>query len=246
MSDHFSKVATHYFASRPHYPEALFEWLASQCPERQQAWDCGAGSGQASTALALHFDSVLASDISQAQLDLLPDNPKIITLCTTAADSQLPANSVDLICIAQALHWFDLDAFYLEAKRVLKKKGRIAAWCYGTPVIDHPQINHLFQTFYQSGVGAYWPPERKHVENGYADLPFPFTRRANPSFELKEKWQLEQLIAYVQSWSATACFIEEKGFNPVEALKDALAEHWQTEHTISWPITLLMGANAPL
>ncbi|STQ91815.1 class I SAM-dependent methyltransferase [Iodobacter fluviatilis] len=244
MSDHFSQVSAHYFTSRPHYPKALFEWLAGLCPERQQAWDCGAGSGQASTDLALHFESVLASDISQAQLDLLPKNPKILTRCTSAADSHLLPNSVDLICIAQALHWFDLDAFYTEAKRVLKKEGLIAAWCYGTPIIGDEHINQLFQDFYQNGVGAYWPPERKHVENGYASLSFPFSQLCSPNFELREKWQLEQLLGYVQSWSATALFIQQEGYDPVDTLRNALAEEWQTEITIIWPLTLLAGRTA--
>ncbi|MEN9656875.1 MAG: hypothetical protein RL571_340 [Pseudomonadota bacterium] len=241
MADHFSKLAAHYAASRPHYPAELFAWLASQCSERAQTWDCGTGNGQAATALAEHFASVLASDISQAQLNLAPAHTKIRYLCADAAHSQLPPKSVDLIVVAQALHWFDLDAFYAEAKRVLKPSGLIAVGCYGTPQISHPQIEHIFQDFYHNIIGAYWPAERVHVEKGYASLPFPFQAISAPDFVLEVNWSLAELLGYVQSWSATEYFIEANGYNPVDALGESLAALWPQKQQVVWAISLKLG-----
>ncbi|MDW5418973.1 class I SAM-dependent methyltransferase [Iodobacter sp. CM08] len=241
MADHFSKLAVHYAASRPHYPVELFSWLASQCPEQAQAWDCGTGNGQAATALAEHFTSVLASDISQAQLNLAPTHANIRYLCADAAHSQLAQHSVDLIVVAQALHWFNLDSFYAEAKRVLKPSGLIAVGCYGTPQISHPQIELIFQDFYHNIVGAYWPAERSHVENGYASLPFPFNPIPTPDFVLEVNWSLAELLGYVQSWSATGHFIEDKSYNPVDALGEALAALWPQQQRVVWAISLRVG-----
>ncbi len=58
-SDHFTAVAGQYAAFRPSYPDELFDWLASIAPQRKLAWDCGAGSGQATAALASRFERVL-------------------------------------------------------------------------------------------------------------------------------------------------------------------------------------------
>ena len=50
--DHFSGHATTYREARPSYPEALFDWLATQTPARDLVWDAGCGNGQASVALS--------------------------------------------------------------------------------------------------------------------------------------------------------------------------------------------------
>jgi methylase of polypeptide subunit release factors len=68
FQDHFSARATDYSKSRPLYPPALFEQLARLAPGRGVAWDCGTGNGQAATGIAEHFDQVIATDPSTAQL----------------------------------------------------------------------------------------------------------------------------------------------------------------------------------
>ncbi len=126
--DHFSGIAAQYAQARPHYPAALFDWLAAHCAKRTLAWDCGAGNGQASVALAAYFEQVHATDISAAQLAEAPAHPRIHYRVAPADASALPSHTADLITVAQALHWFDLDAFYAEARRVLRPGGLIAAW----------------------------------------------------------------------------------------------------------------------
>ena len=243
MSDHFSTVADDYARSRPTYPPELFTWLAAKTPGRDLAWDVGAGSGQATIAIADHFAQVLASDISAEQLAAAPRRDNIVYRVGT--QSGLADGSVDLVTVAQALHWFDLDAFYAEVRRVLKPHGVIAVWTYSILTIaDQPAINIEINDFYDNVVGPYWPDERHHVENGYADLAFPFAGLVTPRFAMRAEWPLERLLGYFRSWSATARRTKATGVNPVDALTDPIRQAWgdpATIRTVLWPLTVRAG-----
>lgn len=244
FSDHFATVATRYAESRPTYPPALFDWLAGQCPERRRAWDCGAGSGQASFELARYFGHVLATDASEAQIACAMPHPRVEYRVARAEDSGLADASVDLITVAQALHWFDFDRFFAEARRVLKPAGLFAAWSYGVPRVEDDAVNARVQHFYHEVVGPYWPPERHHIESGYGTIEPPFPRLDTPSFVMCQRWNLEQLLGYFRSWSATARFIEAKGFDPVDVLAGELLSVWgdaKLRRTVEWPLAILAG-----
>ncbi len=244
FSDHFSAVAGHYADFRPHYPAALFDWLAAQTPAHALAWDCGAGSGQASVALAEHFARVHATDAGAGQLALAVAHPQVQYVVATAEHSGLADSSADLVTVAQALHWFDLPAFYAEVRRVLKPDGIIAAWTYGVHVTEGDEVNAQVRHFYNDIVGPYWPPERRHVENGYCELPFPFKRIDAPPFTMQVQWSLPQLLGYLGSWSATARYRQANGSDPLPALEQALLPLWGNPaqpRTVSWPLSLLVG-----
>ncbi|WP_283743309.1 class I SAM-dependent methyltransferase [Sideroxydans sp. CL21] len=241
--DHFTPVAGQYAAFRPSYPDELFDWLAGIAPQRKMAWDCGAGSGQATVALASRFAQVLATDISSAQLASAPALANVEYRATSAEASGLPDHSVDIVTVAQALHWFDLPGFYGETQRVLKPLGIIAAWGYNRLRVDHPGLQQVLDRFYDETIGAYWPPERKHVENGYRDLSFPFSRIAAPAFSLHKEWTHEHLLGYLRSWSAVGRFQTANGFDPVSVLAEEIGRHWQEGQTyqIEWPLFMHAG-----
>lgn len=244
FSDHFATVAGHYADSRPRYPDALFDWLAAQCAQRDLAWDCGAGSGQASIALASRFARVIATDASAAQIAQAQPDPRVEYRVAPAERSTLDDAGVDLVIVAQALHWFDLERFYAEVRRVLRPGGVIAAWSYGVLAVEGAAVDAAVQRFYHDDVGPYWPPERRHVESAYRDLPFPFERVAAPAFAMGLRWNLAQLLGYFRSWSATARYVEQRGDDPVARLEPQLAACWgDAERTreIRWPLALLAG-----
>lgn len=244
FSDHFSAVAANYADFRPTYPPALFSWLASLTPARDMAWDCAAGSGQASADLARHFGRVLATDASAKQIAAAQPHPQVEYRVAPAEKSGLPDASVDLLTVAQALHWFDLDRFYAEAQRVLKPGGVLAVWTYGVLLLDDARINECVQVFYRDTVGAYWPPERRHVETGYRELPFPFPEIAAPPLQMETSWTLAQLLGYFGSWSATGRYIAACGSDPVSALAQELEPLWGDpvrQRTMAWPLSLRVG-----
>ena len=139
--DHFSDVAKRYADFRPHYPAALFDYLATLVPRTPLVWDCACGNGQATVDLAERFERVIATDASREQVASARPNPKVEYRVAPAEQSGLPAESVGLITVAQALHWFDLDRFYAEARRVLYSNGVLAAWAYGVNEVEGEAIN---------------------------------------------------------------------------------------------------------
>lgn len=246
FSDHFSSVAGNYADFRPTYPPALFSWLATLTPAHELAWDCAAGSGQASVDLAVHFDRVAATDASAKQIAAAQPHPKVEYRVAPAEESGLADASVDLLTVAQALHWFDLERFYAEARRVLNPAGVVAVWTYGVLLLADPRINECVQIFYRDTVGPYWPPERRHVENGYRELPFPFPEIAAPPLQMETSWDLAQLLGYFRSWSASGRYHAAHGSDPVAALAQELAPLWgdpEQRRTIAWPLSLRVGRN---
>lgn len=244
FKDHFSTVAQHYADCRPSYPPELFVWLAAQCAARDLAWDCGAGSGQAAMELARHFDRVIATDASAAQIAQAMPHARVEYRVASAEHSGLPNHCADLVTVAQALHWFDLERFYAEVRRVLKPGGVIAVWTYGVQQVESEAVNALVQQFYAEEVGPYWPPERHHVETGYRELAFPFQNIKPPNFAMRQRWNLEQLLGYFRSWSATARYLKERGVDPVGTLEPRLRAVWGAPEglrTVTWPLALRVG-----
>lgn len=243
-NDHFAKVAHHYAQGRPRYPDELFDWLAQTCRKRELAWDVGAGSGQATITLARHFRKVWATDASKRQIAEATQHPRIEYRVAPAEASGLESRSVDLVTVAQALHWFDLEAFYEEVRRVLKPQGRIAVWTYGILHVEGDDVDRVIGHYYRDVVGPYWPAERRHVENGYADLPFPFALLPAPPFTMRARWDLDRLLGYLRTWSATARMQERTGIDPVADVEPVLASLWgprSRPREVIWPLTLKVG-----
>lgn len=239
----FSSVACEYSRFRPGYPPELFEWLAGVAANRDAVWDCGCGNGQASTALAEHFAQVYATDVAPEQIAAAKAHPRVQYRVAPAEHSGLPGVSVDLVTVAQALHWFDVEAFYAEARRVARPGALIAVWTYPRPgFIDEP-LDRIFLDFYENVVGPYWPPGRRHVEANYTTLPFPFEELPHPEFGLELVWNLAQVIGYVSSWSATARYRKAVGADPVPLLHAALEPRWPASGTtaVRMPIVLRAG-----
>lgn len=241
--DHFSAQSTDYRRYRPHYPRALFEWLANACAARDVAWDCGTGNGQAAMALAGQFAHVVATDPSANQLVEAEAHARVEYRNAPAEASGLAGGSVDCVTVAQALHWFELPRFYAEVSRVLRPGGVIAVWCYGLAKID-PGLDRVIGAFYEDVVGPYWPPQRSHVESGYRDLPFPFEEITPPSFTMTAEWTLAELTGYVATWSPIKIFEKSRGYDPLGELIPPLARAWGDpgrRRLVVWPLSVRGG-----
>ena len=243
FKDHFSSGSAGYAAYRPGYPLELIDELTSISPGTGRALDCGCGTGQLSVLLAERFDEVIATDASAAQIAAAEPRDGVVYRTARAEDSGLEANSVDLIAVAQAAHWLDLDAFYAHARRIARPQAAIALITYGVLHLEGELDRHL-HTFYYQTIAAYWPPERRHVETGYRDLPFPFTPIDVPPQVIEMRWTLDQLIGYLNTWSAVKAAEKALGVNPVDELARALGEEWgdpATRRLVTWPLTIRAG-----
>lgn len=226
------------------YPESLFVFLAESCVERDLAWDCGTGNGQAARSVATHFKSVIATDASAEQIDSADHQDGIEFRVAPAETSGLPAGSVDLITVAQALHWFDIERFFDEAQRVLKPGGVLSYWCYERCKVD-PQCDDLVEQIFAE-VEPYWPPERDIVENHYAGFDMPFPSIPVGDFAMHASWSADNMLAYMRTWSASQRYMKDRGRDPVARHADDLAAAWGSEHRqVRWPITLKAGQKAP-
>ena len=241
-ADHFSSVAGEYAKFRPCYPRQLFQWLANQVVEHQRVWDVGCGSGQASVALSSYFEQVYATDISASQIAQAQAASNIQYALRAAEDSGLSERSVSLITIAQALHWFDLSAFYAEVARVLLPRGVIAAWTYSPIQIVEPELNAVMQDHYQHVAKGWWPPGREHVDNGYRDLAFPFQTIATPSFSMSASMNTEELCGYVRTWSASARYFQQTKKDPTTSLRQKfLAKVGGKKFKVRWDLAVKAG-----
>ena len=243
FKDYFSDHAAGYASHRPHYPAALFEWLAQQCSRHEMAWDCATGNGQAAIALSPYFDRIIATDASQAQLVEATQGNNIHYVCASAEQVPLAANSLELITVGQAAHWFDLSRFYREVDRLLVPNGVLALWCYGLFQITS-EIDVLILNYYQHTVGKYWPPERHHVEEAYQSLDFPYEQITTPDYCMQVNWNLGQVMGYLGTWSATRLYKKATGKDPLATLVQPLSDIWgdsRQPRAIQWPLHLKVG-----
>lgn len=243
FKNHFSAQAAEYARFRPRYPAALFEWLASVAPGRALAWDCGTGNGQAAVALAVHFGRVVASDPSAEQIAHAELHPRVQYFVAAAEAPPGEARGADLVTVAQALHWFDFDRFYSGLEGVLGPGGVLAAWGYGLMGIS-PAVDAVVLDYYSRVVGPWWPPDRAHIESGYRSIPFPLDEMAVPTFAMSARWNLDALMGYLDTWSATRRYRVARGEDPLLALRPVLAAAWgegELERDIEWPLFLRVG-----
>jgi len=243
-TDHFSGVAKEYAAFRPTYPDALFSYVAGLPRRRRRAWDCGAGSGQAAHGLLPHFSSVIATDISRKLLASAPMHAGTHRAAASAERCPLAGASVDLVVVAQALHWIDLPPFYAEVRRVVVPGGAVVVWSYDLAVLGEPGLDRLFREFSEGTVGEYWPPERRLVNDRYRGIPFPFDEVVAPEFSMEADWTLDDLLGYVGTWSAVSRYRARVGDDPVPSLAGHLEPPWGKRNAprrIRWPLAMRAG-----
>lgn len=243
FADHFSRDSASYAEFRPRYPAELFAWLARLPPARRLVWDVATGSGQAATMLAPHFERVIASDASVAQLRARTPAPGVLYLAERAEAGAVASRRADLVTVAQAYHWFDHQRFHAEVDRILAPGGVLAAWCYGVLRVD-PDIEAALAGFYDGTVGAYWPSERIHVERGYRHFEIPIAEVEAPPLNIVAEFTLAQLLGYVRTWSAVGRYIVANGHDPVPEFGDRLTALWgdpARRRTVVWPISVRAG-----
>jgi SAM-dependent methyltransferase len=243
FKDHFSSGAEGYAAYRPSYPIRLVDELAELSPGRALAIDCGCGSGQLSVLLAERFAEVVATDASAAQIEKAQPHERVTYRTALAEETGLPDGSVDLVTVAQAAHWLDLDKFYAEVRRVARPDAIIALITYGV-LHGESGVEPVIQRFYHETVAPYWPAERRHVEDGYRSLPFPFPELRLPNLAIEVSWTLEELVDYVRTWSAVKAAEKLVGPGMIERFREELAAVWgaaETPRRIVWPLSLRVG-----
>ncbi|VAX06152.1 hypothetical protein MNBD_ALPHA03-557 [hydrothermal vent metagenome] len=248
FKDYFSTQSKAYGRFRPQYPEELYEYLSGLCEDHELAWDCATGTGQAAGGLSDYFNNVVATDASATQIENTQGPGNVVFQSGFAEKSGLAAQSVDIITVAQALHWFDLDGFYREARRVLKPNAVLAVWTYNLLEVGEENIDLIIKRFDEEIVGEYWPEERQLVRDNYAAIDFPFNEEGRaasiPEFNMTMRWSLDDLMGYLATWSSVAAYKAAKGCDPLREIYSDLCAVWgaaNNKKNIKWPLSFKIG-----
>lgn len=241
--DLFSGHASLYEAHRPTYPPELFGFLAEIVAFHELAWDCATGNGQAAIDLAGYFDRVIATDASDGQLSEARAHPRVDYLQARAEKTPLRDASVDLVTVALALHWFDVERFYDEVRRVVRRGGVLACWTYSLQRVS-PAVDAALKRLYVDVLGPHWARQIRHVESGYQTLPFPFEEIDPPKFRIVRSWNLAEYVAIVDTWSAAQSYRKKTGRDPIDEVRDDLASAWgdpEQRREVAWDLSLRVG-----
>ena len=242
--DLFSIQAADYARYRPSYPAELIAYITSFVQEKNLAWDCATGNGQAAVLLSDYFEKVVATDLSEKQLLQAAPKENIAYSVSKAEQTSFADNSFDLITVAQAYHWFQFNDFEKEAKRVAKPAAIIAVWGYNIPASDNETINGRTRHFYTKIVGPYWDAERKYIDESYKTVPFNFDELPSKEFSIHVRWNKEDLTGYLNSWSSVQHFITANHYNPVNEMATQLITIWPSEKNeieFVFPVFLRIG-----
>ena len=111
--------------------------------------------------------------MSEAQLKLAMPHPRIRYLHTplSITDDELVAliggeNSVDLVTVAAAVHWFELPKFYSLVTRLLRKPGGVIAVWGHYEIAVSPIFDPITKRFHDSTL-PYWNPKIQYIFDSY-------------------------------------------------------------------------------
>ena len=235
-------AASSYDRVRPSYPPELFAALAKRVASHRVAWDAGSGTGKAAATLVDSFDRVVATDASLPMLLHARPAKRVLYCVCDSSRVALRDHVVDLVVAAAAVHWFDLDPFYEEVRRVLDAKGRIVAMSYFAPVFANA-LDADFGTFVKEVLEGYWDPRTRTVMDAYRSLPFPFREEPAPAFDAVARWNVNEFLDYLDSLSAARAFFDRHGERPSMHVAESVRRHWGDKGTrdVSFPVFVRIG-----
>jgi len=206
--------------------------------------------------LAELYKNVIATDASEKQLELAAKLPNVkyqhtpSTMSMTEVEQMVaPKGTIDLVTIAQAVHWFDLPTFYQQVKWVLKRPhGVIAAWCYYLPRVSEA-VDTVLDQLYSTEASVYWDPACKLFDDKYASIDFPFelvdgADHTGPfEFVTENEMNFDEFLSYIRSWSAYQTAkqkgLELLGEDVVQKLKLGWGE--DAKKIVKFPVYLRIG-----
>src|SRR5207302_175793 len=126
--------------------------------------------------------------------------------------------------------------------RVAKPGALVALVSYGVLRVDGA-AGDVIAHYYRDVAGPYWPAARRHVENGYRDLAWPWPAELPPALDMTAAWTRDELVGYVTTWSATVKLVEAEGPARFDELRERLAAVWPDRTTliVRWPLAIRLA-----
>jgi ubiquinone/menaquinone biosynthesis C-methylase UbiE len=224
----FNQQSDRYARSRPAYPEAFHTFIASLVKHPQRLWDCACGNGQVAIDAVKYFDEVYATDLSFNQVKSGFSHPKIRYACAEAEVTFFPDDFFDTVCVAQALHWFDIPAFFSEADRVLKSQGILAVLAYDFFSVEK-EIDAVIESVLLKEIDSYWAEGNRTIISRYKGVKFPYEQVDSPSFTITSQWDLNMLLSYIGTWSSVKGYNKCTGSDIIGKLREHLSPLWKVD-----------------
>ena len=244
----FGDNADDYRAFRPHYPDALFAWLASAARQDRLAWDCGAGSGQAALGLSRHFTRVLATDPIPGSWRSRQKSPmstivwrarKTISACARRSiSSPAPVRSTGSTC-----RIFTQTRGAPCAPRGSSRHG---------PMTGRERMSSRSTRSCAGSKRIFSAPSGRRIRRSYFDryetLPFPFKEIDCPPFHTPVARSKGDLVSFLKTWSAVEKYRLHYGRDPLALVDRELEEAWSAhppDLPLCVPLYMRCGVNAP-
>ncbi|KAG0207283.1 hypothetical protein BGX28_001440 [Mortierella sp. GBA30] len=255
-----------YQSFRPGYNNNFFKMIYNYHGKHNGqfdvAVDVGTGTGQVASVLAEKFKHVHGVDASATMLASAVQKPNISYHVTKGEDlSVLPNSSVDVLTVAQALHWFDHPKFFSEVKRVLKPHGTFAA--VGYSFVTFEKYPRASKRIYDLGdqpdqLGTYWDQGRLILDNLYKCIDVPMQNVERHYFPhhaqglapvMTDRVTMNHFRNYIKTWSSYKNYCEKHPERPdiVDQTIDAIMEEENLkdddEIDITWPTVVIFAEN---
>lgn len=229
-----SFASDHYHSARPTYPPTLYEVIneyhSAHSDSHALAVDVACGPGEATSPQSKYFDSVIGIDTSSVMINsarkAYPSLQFHVSKAETFVDTVgISPGTVDLVTVAEGIHWFDIPAFFVEVHRALKSGGTFAFWGYcDAAITDYPKASKavLDLCYGKDALGPYWQQPGRTIlrdrvpfeipSNLFTDVERhenvvcgdnkPAVDGGSTKFVMKKAATVSAIKEYIRTWSA--------------------------------------------
>ncbi|WP_139365006.1 class I SAM-dependent methyltransferase [Sutcliffiella halmapala] len=238
-SERFTGKADAYSRYRPSYPNEYIDYLlsANLLKEASSVADIGSGTGILSKQLLGRGLQVIGVEPNDDMRSLaeheLNQIPRFTSINATAEDTGLSTNTIDLVTVAQAFHWFNTERFKGECQRILKNDANVAL-VWNSKDLSSPIYLEMQELFHQMC------PSFKGFSGGIEESPQIYDKFFNKGkFEFRSyinEWILDYESFIGRNLSSSYSLQQtEKGYGQfITALSD-LFEKYSTNGEIRLP-----------
>ncbi|KAF9579674.1 hypothetical protein BGW38_003969 [Lunasporangiospora selenospora] len=248
-----------------HFFKMIYNYHRNHNGQFDIAVDVGTGTGKVAYELATTFARVKGLDASSTMLKNAVQKDNVTYHIAKSEDlSILESSSVDVLTVAQALHWFDHPQFFSEVKRVLKPRGTFAAIGYSFIIFqDHSRVtDRIFKLGNEPDqLGTFWDNGRLILDNLYKSVDIPManverhyfpnaTLGQDQPLAMNDVVSMKHMRNYIKTWSSYKNYCEKYPTRP-DIVDEAIDEILQMEGlaeedevNITWPTVVILGENS--
>lgn len=158
-AERFTNKSEHYSKFRPSYPKEVISYLKKKKTLNLKSSDIiadvGSGTGIFTELLLNNGNLVYGVEPNKEMRKKAEDNleayPNFKSIAGTAENTTLKDRSINLITVAQAFHWFDIEDVRKEFQRIIEENGGILL------IWNHRRTDSLFSKDYETLLTKYCP-----------------------------------------------------------------------------------------